>query len=443
MIFSDFSVEIKTLIFQTVGSLDEQAYKNNRLVCKEWLVIISSIFERLADFYQRSPLLCQVLTMTYPISFVTQKNYGTVKYLYLFMISQAQRTLACQKAKRQYLSLQEQEEYLEIEKLLALTSYFNLSLVQLEKIVEWNQAVNLVTCFSYLLKSLPEAAKFFNWLQQQPLKMVQKTRDIQNWITNNQHLLAQVKFLNFVKANLTILVFKLENFCSLTNLCLGGNQLINLLNIDRLSNLKCIELGSNGLKRIPLTICNLNNLTSLVLQHNQIQSLPKEIGCLTQLKNLYLNNNQLKCLPDEIGFLTKLECLFLEKNKLEYIPKTIGKLNQLKELDLNNNLLISLPKQICQLACLQCLSLHHNQLIYLPKKIDRLHNLRIFYLKSNRLKTLSARMTKLKKLENLYLENNPIERLPLSIFLFSNKAISQNPTVLKLKPVWLSKLTNG
>ena len=73
-------------------------------------------------------------------------------------------------------------------------------------------------------------------------------------------------------------------------------------------------------------------LTSGVHEYTKFEELEK----LTELKTLNLNHNNLKSLPSDITKLTNLKHLWLNYNNLRSLTN-IGKLNQLESLGLNMN----------------------------------------------------------------------------------------------------------
>jgi Leucine rich repeat len=108
------------------------------------------------------------------------------------------------------------------------------------------------------------------------------------------------------------------------------------------------------------------NLTFLDLSQLDLSDLPPEIGCFTQLKTLNLKHNQLVELPDQIGLLTQLEKLSLASNRLEQLPAIFNKLSHLDKLDLYQNRLEKLPKSVKQLTSLRTLYIHENLIPRLP-----------------------------------------------------------------------------
>src|SRR5690606_16246746 len=61
--------------------------------------------------------------------------------------------------------------------------------------------------------------------------------------------------------------------------------------INKLKQIKELEIGSNGIKKITPELCELTNLHLLNLEVNQIAEVPIEIRNLKNLRTLMLNSN--------------------------------------------------------------------------------------------------------------------------------------------------------
>lgn len=135
---------------------------------------------------------------------------------------------------------------------------------------------------------------------------------------------------------------------SITELDASNSGINNLKGIEKLSNLKKLNLEGNEIKDVsPLS--SLAKLEELNLNNNGIISLEKirldTLGDLPNLKKLSLENNSrikeedIEVKLSEItalGKLTKLEALKLKGNDIKDISP-LGNLKNLKELDLSEN----------------------------------------------------------------------------------------------------------
>jgi len=122
-----------------------------------------------------------------------------------------------------------------------------------------------------------------------------------------------------------------SEFYNLSGLCFPrfGIQILST-GINRLTNLKELNLKKNNIKSIPWQIGSLTNLQELCLSNNQLTSLPSEIGKLTKLYNLSICNNYLESVPQEITKLLNLDTLHLSGNRLKSLPNEIDGLANLR-----------------------------------------------------------------------------------------------------------------
>lgn len=175
----------------------------------------------------------------------------------------------------------------------------------------------------------------------------------------------------------------------------GKPTVLNLdeivLNLSKCSNLRELQLNSNGIKEIPESIQLLSQLQVFSAQENLLVSYPDSLYKLTNLKELNLGTNQLKKVSKGIGNLKQLKVLKLNSNwknsidtknlfdeitelsnleilelwscqSVRSIPETISSLKKLKKLDLDNNLLEKLPKSILTMTHLKTLRVSTNKI---------------------------------------------------------------------------------
>lgn len=97
---------------------------------------------------------------------------------------------------------------------------------------------------------------------------------------------------------------------------LSKNQLSELpYEIGRLTSLKELYLGGNGLRVLPSKFRNLRSLENLGPVSESTEQ-PVEIGNLKSLEFLYLSHNQLSELPPELDRLKNLKHLRVDGNPL-------------------------------------------------------------------------------------------------------------------------------
>ena len=74
---------------------------------------------------------------------------------------------------------------------------------------------------------------------------------------------------------------------------LHGNQISVLTNVNRLSNLRVLNLAANVLKKLPC-LEGLSSLEELNVKRNRISKIVSEFNHVKKLERLYLSNNELR-----------------------------------------------------------------------------------------------------------------------------------------------------
>ena len=217
---------------------------------------------------------------------------------------------------------------------------------------------------------------------------------------------------------------------------------------DKLTNLTCLSLSNNKLRRLPENIGKLTKLTSLNVLKNELEVLPRSICMLKSLTSFECANNQLKGLPEDFGSLQALPRVVLELNELETVPASVGRLgceilqlstNNIRELPpsigkcpalhtlyINNNRLALLPDEICDIPNLTNLSLCNNHLQRLPDRLSLMPKLRRLWLDWNRIEFLPPRFEKLgRTLRSLKAEGNPLRQPTLDVVTQGVKFVIQ------------------
>ncbi|KAJ1512126.1 hypothetical protein HMI55_006344 [Coelomomyces lativittatus] len=118
---------------------------------------------------------------------------------------------------------------------------------------------------------------------------------------------------------------------SLTNLIIPPSELAYF------QQLRCLNLSSNALTSLPLSIFTLIQLSELNLGYNQLVTLSPLIGCLSDLEELYLNGNQLTKLPSTLSLCKRLKILDISDNYLSWLPAGLVVTTQLRKLWINHN----------------------------------------------------------------------------------------------------------
>ena len=193
----------------------------------------------------------------------------------------------------------------------------------------------------------------------------------------------------------------------------------SLNSLEKLDLLE-IQLQNNGLRKLPIGINKLKNLKKINIDENYFDSIPNVIFELENLRELSIqaNNSTLKFIGQEIHKISQLEKLNVALNPLlngtEAII-SISQLNNLKELDLFSCRFKVIPQEIGNLKKLEKLNLSRNPDIDFEQTLKFLSNiesLKHLNISDNNLTTLPREIGLLNNLETLVVGLNPINTLP-------------------------------
>lgn len=157
--------------------------------------------------------------------------------------------------------------------------------------------------------------------------------------------LTHLKYLQIANCK-TIDLKAIGNCKQLNSLHVSQTRLehVGALDIKNLYSLRIIDCENFDFK----DICHLNSLEELCIVSCQIDSLDG-IEKLVNLKSLNLSYNKITLLPDEVVKLSSLEKINLENNFLDTLPKALGTL-PLNLLKLKNNPFKTLPLSLHKLS---------------------------------------------------------------------------------------------
>ena len=82
----------------------------------------------------------------------------------------------------------------------------------------------------------------------------------------------------------------------LDTISLGYNQLTTLSNLESAPNLSVLDLHSNKLVDLPLSIMNMNSLKTLTVSNNELKDINPRIALLEELVRLNIEGNPLKAI---------------------------------------------------------------------------------------------------------------------------------------------------
>jgi Leucine-rich repeat (LRR) protein len=136
----------------------------------------------------------------------------------------------------------------------------------------------------------------------------------------------------------------LENPEKVFELDLRAEGLLEIpVSINKLINLKSLDLSNNLIETINYRIIRLPSLENLNLTHNPGFNTMEFAGigeCFPNLQTLNLSAVSAKYVSPDILELEELRELILSKNSIEFLPEEIGEMSKLVYLDMSENNLV-------------------------------------------------------------------------------------------------------
>lgn len=197
---------------------------------------------------------------------------------------------------------------------------------------------------------------------------------------------------------------ELQYFEGLTTLILAGNRITNMAGIERLHDLKKLNMYDNKVQKIE-GLENAENLKELRLGKNEIIRI-EGLEKLDFLHELDLSENNISKM-EGLDKLESLHILYLDKNNITKI-EGLENLTELTTLSLENNRIKKL-EGLDSLKKLGFLYLKNNEI----SRIEGLTNLKelcFLDLSHNEIEKIEG-LESLKELDTLYLYNNNIRRI--------------------------------
>ncbi|KAF4116998.1 PH domain leucine-rich repeat-containing protein phosphatase 1 [Onychostoma macrolepis] len=185
-----------------------------------------------------------------------------------------------------------------------------------------------------------------------------------------------------------------------------------LLQLQRFSRLRSLNLSHNQLGSFPLSICSISTLTEVNLSCNHLTSVHPDVGNMSNLQTLVLDGNLLSALPAELGRLQRLAYLGLSFNEFTQVPPVLERLPAVERLCMAGNKVCVLTLQAFRLLTLKHVDLRLNQISsVLPDEPEFLRHVTQLDLRDNHLTELDASV--FPRLEVLHCQRNRICRLRL------------------------------
>ena len=197
-----------------------------------------------------------------------------------------------------------------------------------------------------------------------------------------------LKTLTFDENRLRVLPPGLGAITSLTKLSFKGNPVESppeevidrgteaiLIYLRRLWDSRLTEkldLSSQGIETLHVSVCHLTALTELTLDKNRCKTIPFEIEGLSRLTYLSIRDNLLEVLPSTLGRLVNISVLLLDNNPtMPALPSEMCGLHCLTTFGFSGNEFLSPGMEICSkgvTAMLAYLSAVHQSIV--SKKIE-------------------------------------------------------------------------
>lgn len=220
--------------------------------------------------------------------------------------------------------------------------------------------LKVLNASSNILENIPEIGN---------LKSLEKLVLLDNRLTDlpkSIHELSSLKELNLCANRLTSLSFprytgKLEFLCVSGNRLGKFEELLTLMrtlrvfherypaiSLQKLQNLKELNLSGGRLVHIPANVFSLSNMKRLDISNNFINRLnDNEIVDALNLTVFIANKNSLQYLPDQLGLLPRLQRIYVTNNQIRLLPVTLIESKSITLIDLSGNKVEEVPKAIC------------------------------------------------------------------------------------------------
>lgn len=222
--------------------------------------------------------------------------------------------------------------------------------------------------------------------------------------------LSNLKFLNLQDCKIEKIDIKSE-FPKLQSLRIGDNR-IESLDLEKLVNLKSLEMFDNCFDLSACSFLKLKFLEKLDISGNEIGKIEKHtFQGLSNLVDLNLADNQIEHLDSEIFIhVPKLAKLNLSQNNIKIEKSIWENLRNLRELDFSENMPQMLVTGVfSSLNQLEKLNLSVNEIMEINQSIfDGLECLKVLHLNDNQLddQVPLTTFTDMKKLKQVHLGGN-------------------------------------
>jgi Leucine-rich repeat (LRR) protein len=117
-----------------------------------------------------------------------------------------------------------------------------------------------------------------------------------------------------------------------------NNYFVNLPSLDVFRGLIDLDLSRNAISDLSdASLDKLVNLRSINLSRNRLKSIPEQLLKLALLEQLDVNRNCISAFPEEMNQMRSLRRLDASYNEITFVGTTFDSLSLLEELNLTHN----------------------------------------------------------------------------------------------------------
>jgi Leucine-rich repeat (LRR) protein len=166
--------------------------------------------------------------------------------------------------------------------------------------------------------------------------------DVPDYILQHFNNIEEVYFGNNPNLNLEKTFFKLRRLKKLKNVHISNNVEYLPITINGLVNLKLLDLRGNKLENIDYAV-HLDSLKQLLLSNNdlgqledkKLEFLLKKISLFPNLEILDISSNYIDSLPISIEYNKNIKYLNIKNNDFKFFPVNLVYLKNLKFLEMD------------------------------------------------------------------------------------------------------------
>jgi len=217
--------------------------------------------------------------------------------------------------------------------------------------------------------------------------------------------------INLGRNGLTRLPDDLYNVNWLKELYISDNkhEILDDLHLEKFPVLEKLGMFGLGMTKIPNTISQMSSLKMLYIGNNRLYDI--DDFKFPELEVLYAYENYFAKIPDSILSINTLKRLNLSNNDMKRVEVKFARLPNLVYLDLNGNSFEKGVVNLSPLISLETLSMESCDLKKIPDSVFGLVNLKDLDLSDNKIESIPPQIANLQKLEKLDISDNKVTHL--------------------------------